>query len=1227
MKKIMQWNCRGVKANLTELQFIITALDPVVICLQETLLSQNATITLKGYVTYHNPGPNTSRPSGGTITLVKNNLPHNFIKINSSIQNTTIRVSNITRKTVTICNLYIPPNSNPTFTEYVNLIDQLPTPYLLLGDFNSHNPLWSKTNPNRQGKILEKTINTHNLCILNSEADTYLHPAHGTYSNPDLSISHPGILLDLKWEVLNDQYGSDHFPIILTTTDSTPQTPTAKWNFNKANWETYQLLCQTQLNETFSGITDIMAYTRTLRAIADKTIPKTNTKTKRKKPPWMNEECKQAIQTRKRALRRFSTHPTATNLEQVKITRAKARRIIKQAKKQSWQEFVQNISINTSMTKIWGMIKRMEKKQDQPRIHFIETGHSTVTTEKEIVQQLAEAFQKTSALSNYTPEFQNIRKEAEKININFTSDNLEPYNTILSAEELNLAISNSHNTAAGPDSIHNQMIKNLPQTSKNLLLNIFNRIWTDGKIPNTWKEATVIPIPKPGKDHSQATNYRPIALTSCLCKTLERIINNRLTWHLENNHVLNENQSGFRKNRSTLDNMIKLESFVRDAFRRKEHAIVIFFDVEKAYDTTWRYGILQDLYRAGLRGRLPVIIQDFLSDRRFRVKINETISGKHTQETGVPQGSILSVTLFNIKMNGVAGVLTPRTFCSMYVDDLCVGFKSKDMTYIMQQAKTNIEQILQWTTKNGFKISKEKTTGIHFCKRRGLHPDPEILIDGTPIRFQKEVKFLGVTLDQKLSFIPHIQAVRKEGHQRLNIIRTLASTTWGADTSTLMHLYRAKVRSKLDYGCSLYGAARKTYLKNLNYIHHEGLRLITGAFRTSPVQSMYIESREPPLHLRHLKLALQYIIKLRRNPKNPAYTVVFSPTRTSVALPEVKNAIQTLGKRLAHHIENMNINLNNVIQYHRPLIPPWNIRRPHIITNLMVSNKQTTHPNEYQQIFASIKESFSQYNFIYTDGSRSEDRVTAAIVHKTNSYTADLLKESSIFTAEATAILMALEYIEDSRLTQTIICSDSKSCIQAIETTSQNHPIISNILAKFLHLTDIRYDIKLCWIPSHTGISGNEKADKATRKPPNTILQNTKIPATDFKPKIQSYIKELWQQEWEHQENNKLHEIAPAINNGPIIHLRNKKDQTIWTRCRIGHTKLTHQHLLKGEPPPTCDTCNKTITVKHIILECDKYKDTRIKQNISHDLQTALNPKNTSKLMTFLKDIGIKAQL
>ena len=403
-----------------------------------------------------------------------------------------------------------------------------------------------------------------------------------------------------------------------------------------------------------------------------------------------------------------------------------------------------------------------------------------------------------------------------------------------------------------------------------------NEIWRTGKFPEDWHKAVIIPIPKPGKDKTEATNYRPIALTSCICKTMERMINDRLVWFLQSNNLISGIQAGFRKNYSTNDHLVRLESFIRDAFIKKEHCVAIFSDLEKAYDTTWKYGIMKDLHSIGLRGRLPNFISNFLSDRSFNVRIGSTLSDTFEQEQGVPQGSILSPTLFNIKINNIVKRVND-TDSSLYVDDFGIFYKSKNMENIEFRLQRCLNKVETWATENGFKFSKTKTQCVHFCQLRGLHPDPVLNIYGSPIPVVEEAKFLGLLFDKKLSFIPHIKALKAKRLKALDVLKVLSNTNWGGDRSVLLNLYRSLVRSKLDYGSIVYGSARKSYLKCLDTIHHQGLRLALGAFRTYPVESLYAESNEPSLYTRSEKLSLQYTTKLAANPKNLAHNCVFNP--------------------------------------------------------------------------------------------------------------------------------------------------------------------------------------------------------------------------------------------------------------------------------------------------------------------------------------------------------------
>ena len=192
---------------------------------------------------------------------------------------------------------------------------------------------------------------------------------------------------------------------------------------------------------------------------------------------------------------------------------------------------------------------------------------------------------------------------------------------------------------------------------------------------------------------------------------MERMINDRLVWFLESNQLVTKFQAGFRKNNCTNDHLIRLESFIRDAFVKKEHVVAVFFALEKAYDTTWKYGIMKDLHKSGLKGRLPLFIQNFLSDRTFNVRIGNTLSDIFKQDQGVPQGSILSPTLFGIKINDIVKCVKDIDG-SLFVDDFGIFIRSKNMETIEFKLQRRLNNIEDWATEMVSSFQKQKLSAF-----------------------------------------------------------------------------------------------------------------------------------------------------------------------------------------------------------------------------------------------------------------------------------------------------------------------------------------------------------------------------------------------------------------------------------------------------------------------------------------------------------------------------------
>ena len=306
--KIIQWNCRGIKANRSELLLLMTQQQPAIVCLQETFLKTNDDITIKNHQSYNFINNTGHRASGGVSILIRNDIPQSKIHLNTQLQAIAVKVT--LHRTINICSLYIPPHDAINESEINNILQQLPTPFILLGDFNSHNTIWGCRSTNHKGQTLENIINSNNLCLFNKKSPTHLDPSSATYSAIDLTLCDTSLFLDFTWRVYEDTCGSNHFPVVFESLhpqdDDLP-----RWRLNKVNWEEFHSQCQKHL--IVNNTETIPEFSKKLINIVKTCIPHNPTIHKRDKP-WFSKECKQAIHLRRAALRKFNTEPTTSNL-------------------------------------------------------------------------------------------------------------------------------------------------------------------------------------------------------------------------------------------------------------------------------------------------------------------------------------------------------------------------------------------------------------------------------------------------------------------------------------------------------------------------------------------------------------------------------------------------------------------------------------------------------------------------------------------------------------------------------------------------------------------------------------------------------------------------------------------------------------------------------------------------------------------------------------------------
>ncbi|XP_072389282.1 uncharacterized protein [Diabrotica undecimpunctata] len=490
---------------------------------------------------------------------------------------------------------------------------------------------------------------------------------------------------------------------------------------------------------------------------------------------------------------------------------------------------------------------------------------------------------------------------------------------------------------------------------------------------------------------------------------------------------------------------------------------------------------------------------------------------------------------------------------NLYADDLVVYIKCKNITSGAKILQNLLYKIEEWSSKTGFLFSTNKTHYTVFSKRKNTIP-VSLIFNGQNISHSEESNFLDLKFDYKLNWKTHITNLQPTCQNRINLLKILSSNIWGADSSILLNLYKSIIRSKLDYGAICYDTANKTFLKNLNTIQ-TALRLAVIVFRTSPVSSLQVISREPPLHLRRHLLSLNYAARISSNKKHPLYSEIINvPTSNLYRKKQYKD------KPFRERINQKGFNCNEFkLSITTKLdFPKWLTPLP--ITDLTLTQypKNTTNPNLIINAFKEIMEKYPNHHIIYTDASKTENVHSAAFTNKNYKYAIRIPQHCRIYTGETTAILEAIKNSSSTTENNILIITDSLSAIHGINQLFPSHPIAQNIRNELNALHHINKKVTFIWIPSHIGIQSNEEVDQLALKSigNENVPEITKYPHTDHKQQSMNHIINLWQATWD-ATDSKLKTIKPRVDVS-LPQQGKRRDHVIVNRLRIGHTILTH---------------------------------------------------------------------
>ena len=1190
-----------------------------VICIQETWLkpSDPYNLNLPNYTLYRKDRTqHEDCRRGGVCTYVLNSLPHRQIPFDTDSEILVIEIG-FANSPIAIINMYAPISQQlEPFHQLEILLPQISRQIIICADMNAHHPLWGQAHVSSdpRGETLYNIITSNNLFTLNNEQPTRIAQNLGEQNtSPDVTLASNTLATKLDWDSDQDPVFSDHCPITLNYQgpNMSPVKRIPRWILKRANWTNFTNSVEQNVTE-FQEVITPEAFSNIVIDCATENIPKTkqnnSSNKKQRAVPWWTEACQISINNRNHRRHRYENNRTEQNFILYNKAKAQARLTIKLAKKESWKELSTTFNRFTPVADMFNLVKIFQGRYKPRKLHYLLNNGAYTAAPEEVAKIFAD-------------QLIEISSKLPKASPNPIPETAEIYNEPFTLEELKLAVSHSGNTSVGPDDIHYSFLKHLSDKSLLRLLETYNQAWTERKYPESWFHSFIVPIPKPNKDHSLPENYRPISLSSCFHKIFERMVKARLTHFTETNpQCISPIQSGFIRGRSTTDNLVLLVSDIQHAFGRKQVTAATFLDLKKAFDSISIQSVLDTLTKLKLSGNMAHYLTFYLTHRSFQVKIGETLSEIMYPTTGMAQGAVLSPLIFILTINSVLKDIPSGVNIVAYCDDLALWSSHKERENAISCLQTGINKILPNLQNLNLEISATKTQAIIFQNKHRVYYT-KIKINGKAIPYAKTITFLGMTLDNYLSFNQHLTRISKSVERKLNLMRALTGTYWGADTASLLLIFKSTIRSVFEYSSIVFENAASSHLQKLDRKQNEALRIATGAFKTSPLSALAVLTHTAPLSLRRNESLLRYDFKIQLVPNHPCIAKLKIRSSAKYLKRGRTNHKVAIGARikLAHEIYK----IDNPKVAPLPSIAWWNIPKPKI-EFLFTEPKFTKTEVEINQLFNEYISENRFQTIFYTDGSKDllTGKTGAGLAIHSVDQPAEIVPcghlpaTASILSAELTGIYIAYRIIMDRKIQNSLIATDSKSSLQSLQNFHlSKHPIVYTIMNKHVSLTDSQRP-RLIWIPGHSGLIGNEQADRAAKSAANESSPPSTIPRsiTEHYSLIRNSINTTIQSSWDQEKTQQLHSIKPTFEYWPTMNQNTRKRERTLSRLRIGHTYITHSFLWNKEPRPICNTCNITLNVKHILLKCNKYDRHRqsITQycqdnNLPLTLQTLLN--------------------
>ncbi len=371
------------------------------------------------------------------------------------------------------------------------------------------------------------------------------------------------------------------------------------------------------------------------------------------------------------------------------------------------------------------------------------------------------------------------------------------------------------NKSQGPDEIHPAILRELAPILATPLADLFNHSLADGVVPKDWRMATVCPIFKKGAKHDPL-NYRPVSLTSIVCKIMESILKQSIMAHLTSFDVLSTAQHGFVPNRSCTTNLLLMEEWITKAMDEGEASDVLFLDFSKAFDSVNHRLLLHKLQRYNIHPAVITWVRSFLNQRTFRVQVNGSLSMEADVSSGVPQGSVLGPILFLLFVNDIPDILRGKVL--LFADDVKLVSRRGDIATLQQ----DLNRVTEWAAQWDLPLNANKCSHLPIGP---LPPEPLTIGHDHPLAIVDEARDLGVLIHS--TFKPTRQCIEAANKAR-RVLFLIKRSFLKLSPNVFRPLYLTIVRPLLEYGMQACCPYLQKDINHIERVQRLATRMVMG---------------------------------------------------------------------------------------------------------------------------------------------------------------------------------------------------------------------------------------------------------------------------------------------------------------------------------------------------------------------------------------------------------------